>query len=130
MPNLGAGEILVILLVALLVLGPDKLPGAAKSIGRGMAQFRRLSSGFEQEVRDAMHGAGVDSSPTSSASPQAASGTLHPGLGAGPRLEAGSVALGESGAGSGDLSSGNGAQPQPGPQDSRISSEGPSGSFS
>jgi Tat protein translocase TatB subunit len=120
MPNLGAGEILVILLLALLVLGPDKLPGAAKSIGKGMAQFRRLSSGFEQEVRDAMHGAGIDSSSSPTQQASSASSTLHPGLGAGPRLDAGSVVLGDSGAGS-----------QTSPQDSsRISSEGPSGSFS
>jgi TatA/E family protein of Tat protein translocase len=46
-------EILVILVVALLVLGPTKLPEAARSIGKAMAEFRRMTSGFESEVRDA-----------------------------------------------------------------------------
>ncbi len=69
MPNLGAGEILVILLLALLVLGPDKLPGAARSIGKTMSQVRKLSSGFEQEVRSAMHSADP-STPATPASPE------------------------------------------------------------
>lgn len=92
MPNIGAGEILVILLVALLVLGPDKLPGAARSAGRAMGQIRRLSHGFEQEVRNAMHS--VD--PTSSSPPTTRSTPpgVHPGLGPGPKLTAGSVDLG------------------------------------
>jgi Tat protein translocase TatB subunit len=52
--NLGGGELLVILLIALLVLGPDKLPGAARNIGRAMSEFRRMSSGFQAELRDAL----------------------------------------------------------------------------
>lgn len=54
MGNLGGGEILVILLVALLVLGPDKLPGAARQVGKAMGDLRRLTSGFQSEVRKAM----------------------------------------------------------------------------
>ncbi len=41
--GLGIGEILVILVVILLVLGPDKMPGIARMLGRGMAEFRRAS---------------------------------------------------------------------------------------
>jgi Tat protein translocase TatB subunit len=52
--NLGTGELLVIFLVALIVLGPNKLPGAAREAGRMMAQLRRLSSGFQDEMRAAM----------------------------------------------------------------------------
>ncbi len=37
-------ELLVILVVALLVLGPKRLPEVARSLGRGMAEFRRTSS--------------------------------------------------------------------------------------
>jgi len=54
MGNLGGPEILVILLVALIVLGPNKLPEAAHQIGKAMSELRRLSSGFQQEMRDAM----------------------------------------------------------------------------
>jgi sec-independent protein translocase protein TatB len=52
--NLGTGELLVVFLVALLVLGPTKLPEAARQAGRMMAELRRLSSGFQAEMRDAM----------------------------------------------------------------------------
>lgn len=51
--SLGPAEILVILVVALLVLGPSKLPEAARQIGRAMAEFRRVTAGFQDEVRDA-----------------------------------------------------------------------------
>jgi len=54
MGNLGGPEILVILLVALIVLGPNKLPDAARQVGKAMSELRRLSSGFQQEMRDAM----------------------------------------------------------------------------
>ena len=37
-------ELIIILAVALLVLGPKKLPEIARSLGRGMAEFRRASS--------------------------------------------------------------------------------------
>jgi Tat protein translocase TatB subunit len=50
----GGGEILVILLVALIVLGPQKLPDAARQMGRVVAEFRRMSAGFQRELRDAM----------------------------------------------------------------------------
>jgi len=55
MGSLGAPEILVILVVALLVLGPNRLPEAARQAGRAMAELRKLSSGFQAELRDAMH---------------------------------------------------------------------------
>lgn len=52
--NVGTPELLVILLVALIVLGPNKLPDAARQVGKYMGEFRRMSSGFQNELRDAM----------------------------------------------------------------------------
>lgn len=52
--SLGAPEILVILVVALIVLGPSKLPEAARQVGKAMAEFRRVTAGFQAEVRDAL----------------------------------------------------------------------------
>ncbi|MEY2423965.1 MAG: sec-independent protein translocase protein TatB [Acidimicrobiaceae bacterium] len=52
--NVGAGELLVILLIALIVLGPDKLPEAARKIGNVMGELRRMSSGFQDEMRSVM----------------------------------------------------------------------------
>jgi len=51
--NLGGGEILVILLVALIVLGPTKLPPAVRQVGRVVGEIRRIGQGFQQELREA-----------------------------------------------------------------------------
>ena len=52
--NLGTGELMLILFVALLVLGPTKLPDAARQVGKALSEFRRMSSGFQAELRDAL----------------------------------------------------------------------------
>ena len=51
MGNLGGGEILVILLVGLLVLGPQRLPAVGRQVGRVITEIRRMSSGFQEEFR-------------------------------------------------------------------------------
>lgn len=51
--NIGGGELLVILLIALIVLGPTRLPEAARQIGKVMGDLRRLSTGFQNEVKTA-----------------------------------------------------------------------------
>ena len=38
--NLGPGELLLILAIALVVLGPKKLPEVGRSLGRGMREFK------------------------------------------------------------------------------------------
>lgn len=52
--NIGPAELLVVLVIALLVLGPNKLPDAARQVGRAIGEMRRLSSGFQAEMRDAL----------------------------------------------------------------------------
>lgn len=52
MGSIGLPEILVVLVVALIVLGPTKLPEAARQLGKAAAEFRRVSSGLQAEVRD------------------------------------------------------------------------------
>lgn len=54
---------MVILLLALIVLGPDKLPNAARQVGKYMGEFKRMSSGFQDEMRSAMR---ISDSPTPS----------------------------------------------------------------
>lgn len=54
MPNLGAPEILMILLVALLVFGPRKLPELGKSLGAGLREFRKSTQGLKEEFDGAM----------------------------------------------------------------------------
>ncbi|MEN3279673.1 MAG: sec-independent protein translocase protein TatA [Solirubrobacteraceae bacterium] len=45
MPNVGPLELIVILVIALIVLGPKKLPEVGRSIGKGMREFRESLSG-------------------------------------------------------------------------------------
>ena len=52
--NVGGGEVLVILVLALVVLGPDKLPEAARSIGKHLGDVRRISNGFRAEISNVM----------------------------------------------------------------------------
>jgi sec-independent protein translocase protein TatB len=51
--NVGGGEVLVIALIALIVLGPQRLPDAARQVGKAMGELRRLSSGFQNELKTA-----------------------------------------------------------------------------
>ena len=51
MPFLSPAKLLVIVVVALVVLGPDKLPTVAKQIGGLWADFRRFREKLESEVR-------------------------------------------------------------------------------
>ncbi|MGH9149264.1 MAG: Sec-independent protein translocase protein TatB, partial [Acidimicrobiales bacterium] len=53
--NVGAPEVLVILLVALIVLGPARLPEAARQVGKVLGEVRRVASGFQNEIRDAVN---------------------------------------------------------------------------
>ena len=52
--NVGGSEVLLILLVALLVLGPKKLPDLAKTLGRVLAEFKRASSDVHNSVKQEM----------------------------------------------------------------------------
>ena len=56
MEFLGMGwfEILIVALVALIVLGPERLPAYARKAGRFIRQFRKITSGVSKEVSKAM----------------------------------------------------------------------------
>jgi sec-independent protein translocase protein TatA len=43
-PNIGPGELILILIIALVVLGPSKLPDVASSLGRSLREFRKAAS--------------------------------------------------------------------------------------
>ncbi|MGH9283687.1 MAG: twin-arginine translocase TatA/TatE family subunit, partial [Acidimicrobiales bacterium] len=53
MGSIGPAEILVVLVIALVVLGPTRLPDAARSLGKAISELRKVSSGLQSEVRDA-----------------------------------------------------------------------------
>jgi sec-independent protein translocase protein TatA len=50
MPNIGPMEIVVVLIVALIVFGPKRLPELGKSLGKGIQEFRGTISGEKTEV--------------------------------------------------------------------------------
>ena len=51
--GIGMPELLVILAVALIVLGPKRLPEVARALGKAMAEFRRATSGISEEIQNA-----------------------------------------------------------------------------
>lgn len=59
--SIGAPEIIVIFIVALLIFGPRKLPELGRALGRGISEFRRattdLKSTLEREIAEAETGA-------------------------------------------------------------------------
>ena len=48
--GLGMTEVIVIMAIALVVLGPNKLPGLAKALGRAMAEFKKAT----QEIKNSL----------------------------------------------------------------------------
>lgn len=50
--TLGGPEIIFILVIALIVFGPRKLPEMGKSLGKMMAEFRKASADFKRTVED------------------------------------------------------------------------------
>ncbi len=48
--GIGGSELLLILLVALIVLGPKSLPQIAKTLGKAMGEFRKVSTEFQRTI--------------------------------------------------------------------------------
>lgn len=60
--GLGFGELMVIMLIALIFIGPKKLPELAKGLGKGLREFQNATKGFSEqldqakkELTDAVH---------------------------------------------------------------------------
>jgi sec-independent protein translocase protein TatA len=49
--NLGAGEIILILLVILILFGAKKIPELAKGLGKGMSEFKKGLKDVEDEIK-------------------------------------------------------------------------------
>jgi sec-independent protein translocase protein TatA len=50
--SIGMPELILIFVVALLVFGPKKLPEIGKSLGRGLAEFKRASEDLKKTIED------------------------------------------------------------------------------
>ena len=51
MLGMGMQEILIILVVALIVIGPKRLPELAKTLGKGLAEFKKAADDLQETVR-------------------------------------------------------------------------------
>jgi sec-independent protein translocase protein TatA len=49
MPNIGPMELVIVLVIALVVLGPKRLPDAGKAVGKGMREFKESLSGNSKD---------------------------------------------------------------------------------
>jgi sec-independent protein translocase protein TatA len=54
MPNIGPMELILVAIIALVVLGPKRLPDAGRSLGRGMREFKSAISGSHDDDRPAL----------------------------------------------------------------------------
>jgi TatA/E family protein of Tat protein translocase len=61
--GIGFPELIVILVAALLVFGPAKLPELARSLGRGLAEFRRASSDLRQSLNEVVEEPRIETPP-------------------------------------------------------------------
>jgi sec-independent protein translocase protein TatA len=50
MPSLGFGEIVLVLLLALIIFGPKRLPEMGRTIGRSMKEFRKAAADLRREL--------------------------------------------------------------------------------
>ena len=61
--GIGMTELMVILVIGLLVIGPKKLPELARSLGKGLAEFRRASTEMRREFLEVADGVRIDPPP-------------------------------------------------------------------
>ncbi|NCQ17004.1 MAG: twin-arginine translocase TatA/TatE family subunit [Ignavibacteria bacterium CG_4_8_14_3_um_filter_37_9] len=52
--NIGATEIIVIAVVALLLFGPKKLPEMLQSVGKGIKEFKKSLNEVEEEIKNSV----------------------------------------------------------------------------
>ena len=71
MPNIGAPELIIILVIALLVLGPGKLPEVGASIGKSLREFRKASSDVQEATKVDLSVAPIAPAATVAAAPAA-----------------------------------------------------------
>lgn len=57
--GIGMPELIVILVIALIVIGPHKLPDLAKSLGKGLAEFKKASEDFQRNIQEEVRKADV-----------------------------------------------------------------------
>lgn len=78
MPQIGPLEIAVVLLVALLVFGPKRLPELARQVGGALRELKRIQHSVTAEMRDLMHDESAAAEPAPTLPPMEPGGRVHP----------------------------------------------------
>ena len=73
--GIGTGELLLLLLIALIVLGPDRLPGLARDVGKAMGDLRKTSDELTSEFLHADQAIPATAPPAAPVEPAAAEAT-------------------------------------------------------
>jgi sec-independent protein translocase protein TatA len=60
MPSIGPMELIVVLVIALVVVGPKKLPAMGRSVGKGMREFKESLSGDSRDESLALGATSAD----------------------------------------------------------------------
>jgi sec-independent protein translocase protein TatA len=50
--GIGMPELIIIMVIALIVIGPHKLPDLARSLGKGLAEFKKASEDFQRNIQE------------------------------------------------------------------------------
>lgn len=90
-PNIGPGELILILIIALVVLGPGKLPDVAQSLGRSLREFRKAASDVSDSAKVDAPAPAQAAHPGTPAAPAAASTPVSPAAPAAPAPSAAPV---------------------------------------
>ena len=71
MPNIGPGELILILVIALVIIGPGRLPDVGAALGKSIREFRKASTDMAEATK-------IDTSPLPPAAPAAPVATAAP----------------------------------------------------
>nr|WP_282432035.1 MULTISPECIES: TatA/E family twin arginine-targeting protein translocase [Thermincola] len=55
MPSIGFPELILILVIALIIFGPGKLPEVGKALGKGIREFKSASKEVQKEIHEAVN---------------------------------------------------------------------------
>ena len=62
--NLGMGELVFIFVLALLILGPKRLPEVGQTLGKALTEFKRATNGLRESITSEIENAGRETSAT------------------------------------------------------------------